>query len=203
MSYKTIKSSTLTNIGNAIRSKNASTKTYRPKDMAAAIRAINKITYIDAVDDYISGDITFIGDYVTTTIQDKWVTGALAARDSLTALILPSVTTFEASCWGMVSLEQVDLSSLKESNNLSFGNCGKLQSVNLNSYSGVFQEGCFSGCYSLLSLTLGANTICNLDGTGLEDTPLTSGRNGYIYVPSSLIEEYRTTYPTLQFETLD
>lgn len=82
----------------------------------------------------------------------------------------------------------------------AFQNCSSLTTVNLPSATTI-NNNAFNGCSSLTTLILRANQVATLSKTtAFSETPIaTSTTEGYIYVPLSLVENYRnatnwTTY---------
>jgi hypothetical protein len=63
----------------------------------------------------------------------------------------------------------------------------------------------FGNCSALSTLILRSGSVCTLEGT-INDTPIANG-NGYIYVPSALVDSYKSasnwsTY-TNQFRAIE
>lgn len=125
------------------------------------------------------------GDSIWNTIVDRTVTeiddkdgvckaiGAYAFRQctSLTSVIFPAATSVAYN---------------------AFYGCSKLSSVDLPSAENIGSNA-FSECRALKTLILRkSDTICTLSSTGaFNSTPINSGI-GHIYVPSALIETYKT-----------
>ena len=93
---------------------------------------------------------------------------------------------------GCAKLSSVDLSSATTLNNGTFSNCSVLAVVDLPNVASILTY-VFSGCGALKSLVLRkSDAICTLSSTNaFNNTPIKSG-TGYIYVPASLIETYKT-----------
>lgn len=142
MSIVTIDDSNLTAIGNAIRTKNGATTTYKPSEMAAAISAIEtgedflpqKIT--NTLTSYSNNDITAIGAY------------GLYGCSSLASVSLPNVTTIGhhgfCRCTGLTSLTSLNLPNLTTIEQYGFAECKGLTSVSLPSVTTI-RERAFSG----------------------------------------------------------
>lgn len=72
----------------------------------------------------------------------------------------------------------------------AFRNCAKLATADFSNLTAIYGQS-FSSCSSLRSLILRADTVCTLDNANaFSSTPIAAG-NGYIYVPQSLIEDYK------------
>jgi len=125
------------------------------------------------------------GDSIWNTIVDRKVTEindkdglcnavgdyAFYHCTSLTSAIFPSVTSIRLN---------------------AFGGCPNLLSVDLPSATRIGAS-VFYGCTALKTLVLRkSDSICTLSNTNtFTSTPIKSG-TGYIYVPASLIETYKT-----------
>jgi hypothetical protein len=75
---------------------------------------------------------------------------------------------------------------------MAFRNCSGLTSVTIGS--GITRIGrmTFYGCSGLTSVTVNADNPPSLGISALDNTPIASG-TGYIYVPSSSVNAYKTT----------
>lgn len=73
-----------------------------------------------------------------------------------------------------------------------FNNCSALTSIDLPSVTNI-NSTAFSGCSILASVILRSDTVCQLVYTNaFTNTPIAKG-TGHIYVPSILIDTYKTT----------
>jgi hypothetical protein len=105
----------------------------------------------------------------------------------------PSATSVEGQAFsGCTKLSSIDLSSATTLNNAVFANCSALEVVDLPKATSIITY-VFNGCLALKTLILRkSDSICTLSNTNVfNNTPIKSG-TGYIYVPSSLIETYKT-----------
>lgn len=98
------------------------------------------------------------------------------------------------------TITTIDDDTITKVGQYAFYNCKNLTTADLKSATDVFQYA-FEGCSSLTTLILRKNQVCTLSNTNsLNGTPIaTSTTEGYIYVPLSLVENYRnatnwTTY---------
>ncbi|MCI6300301.1 MAG: leucine-rich repeat domain-containing protein [Megasphaera elsdenii] len=130
MSKVLVTESYLTDIGNAIRSKNSSTDRYKPSEMAGAINDIttqdntvlNSILNRSISGNYVNDDLTEIGDY------------AFASCANLTAATFAKVTKVgEGAFYFCRSLESISLPEVKEIEAYSFNYCPSLKSINIPS----------------------------------------------------------------------
>ena len=147
---------------------------------------------------------------------------------ALTSIDLPSITSIEShafySCKSLTSVNLPSTTSLKES---AFLNCTSLISIDLPSVTSIETSAlgslpltsidlpsvtsigkyAFSNCNSLETIILRSETMCTLSNTNaFTNTPIANG-TGYIYVPSALVDTYKTaanwsTY-TNQFRAIE
>lgn len=88
----------------------------------------------------------------------------------------------------------------------AFRNCSKLESVDLGMVTSIAANA-FTTCSALVTLILRSDVVCTLANTNaFTGTPMASG-TGYVYVPSALIDTYKTatnwaTY-TEQFRAIE
>lgn len=89
------------------------------------------------------------------------------------------------------SLEIVNLPKLTYAYRGMFNGCSKLASLSLPCCNNIGVQA-FMNASKLTSLTLGANSVATLQNTNaFTNTPIASG-TGYIYVPSDLVESYKS-----------
>lgn len=112
--------------------------------------------------------------------------------DGLTEISLPSATSIaDTGFRNCNNLNTLDCPVLKTVGNSTFRECIKLTTVNLSSATKISNYG-FNKCSALVTLILRSSTLCSLTSTtAFTSTPIASG-DGYIYVPSALIESYKT-----------
>lgn len=145
MSKVLVTESYLTDIGNAIRSKNSSTDKYKPSEMAAAIKniktqdntAINGIIDKTISGDYINNEVTSVGKYAFAFCPDlKTVTMANAtdinsnafyACTGLTSANFQNVKTVYSSAFNSSGLTSITFNRL-----VTLGSN--------NDYSGIFEN---------------------------------------------------------------
>ena len=117
---------------------------------------------------------------------------ALAYNESLTSITMPLLTDAgEAAFLENYILTSINLPSLKNIGLMGFMNCFALESAEFASLTDIPTQ-CFFDCESLTSLTLSSTTMTTLGATNaFTGTPIASGE-GYIYVPASLVDTYKT-----------
>ena len=111
----------------------------------------------------LPNDLTSIGDY------------AFSYYKSLTSITLPN-----------------DLTSIGEN---AFFYCTSLTSITIPSGVTSIGKSAFYNCYSLMTLVLRSDVVCAINNINvLSSTPIRgySGKTGKVYVPSALIENYKT-----------
>lgn len=176
MSKVLVTESYLTDIGNAIRSKNSSTYKYKPGEMAAAIKniktqdntAVNSIIDKTISGDYINNEVTSVGKYVFAFCPD---------------------------------LKTVTLANATDINSNAFYDCTGLTSANFPNvktvYSSAFNSSGLTSITFNKLVTLGSNS----DYSGIfENTPMTS-----ISIPSTIktIGLYAFSYSNIKTITIN
>ena len=162
-----IQDTTLTGIADAIREKTGGADPVAVSDMAAQIEGIQAGGGGDDVlDALIDRSITEISSSSATSIGSY----AFYSCSSLTTVDFPVATSIGTS---------------------AFQNCSSLTTANFPVATSI-RTSAFQYCRSLKSLLLRNNKVCTLSNTNtFNSTPISSG-TGYIYVPSELIEQYKT-----------
>ena len=131
MSKVLVTESYLTDIGNAIRSKNGSTSQYKPSEMADAINDIttqdntvlNSILDRSISGDYVNDDLTEVGGYAfancnnltaaTFTKVTKVVKNAFSYCRSLESISLPEVKEIEASSFNYCPVKSISIPKIE------------------------------------------------------------------------------------------
>ena len=89
------------------------------------------------------------------------------------------------------SITEISSSSATSIGSYAFYSCSSLTTANFPVATSIGTSA-FQYCRSLKSLLLRNNKVCTLSNTNtFNSTPISSG-TGYIYVPSELIEQYKT-----------
>ena len=135
-----------------------------------------------------------------TTVGEK----AFKECSKLTNVNLPNATTISTYAFQACSLLQsINLPNVKNIGGYIFNECKKLTSVIFPNLTSVQNYG-FSSCYSLLELLIEqTDSVCALQGAmtfynsyhfeGTKDTTYNPNglKDGYIYVPASLLSQYK------------
>ena len=134
-------------------------------------------------------------------------TSAFQNCNELTTVDFPVATSIEGSAFRACSaLTTVDFPVATSIETSAFQNCNALTTVDFPVATSIGTSA-FRSCSALKSLLLRNNKVCTLSNTNtFNSTPISSG-TGYIYVPSELIEQYKTannwsTYAS-QFRALE
>lgn len=118
-------------------------------------------------DAIVSGTITDYTNDRVTSIR----TGAFSYCPNLTSVDFPAATSIESA---------------------AFTGCSNLASANFPAATSI-NGGAFLGCSNLTSLILRATTqVCALSDTSAFDGTSIASGTGYIYVPSALVDSYKT-----------
>lgn len=147
MSKVLVTESYLTDISNAIRSKNGGSTKYKPSEMAAAIKSLtggsgqdntvlNSILDRSISGNYVNDDLIEIGRY------------AFCHCDQLTSATFQKATKVDGAAFSNCeSLESISLPEVKEINESAFNYCSSFKSISMpkieilskdNSYWGIF-----------------------------------------------------------------
>lgn len=215
MSYKRINEQYLTDIAEAIRNKNGTDQTYKPRELAAAVS--NLKTDVTQFYSSIDGSITKLHDSLATVVGEYRYCGC----SNLTTVDLPNVTSIGDSAFdGCDKLTTIKLPSVTDIGKYAFFLCRNLTTVDLsnaiNIETGAFvacnlltiidlpkatniRLSAFIECDNLSAIILRSSTKCTLQKPGI---PL-SNSNLYIYVPAALLPDYRTAYPDYNFRSIE
>lgn len=199
----------LVDIADKIRSLNGSTETYKPGEMATAIRELKNED--DEVLRYLNDTATTFSNSNLTSLKQY----AFEYRKKLTSVSLPNVTTIGQSAFqGCSNLTSINLPKLEAVEWQVFGWCTALTEVTLPNVTEVSHRG-FSNCSSLKKvdlpkvkrlstlafnesyhvehLILRNNEVCTFSD---EDDWFRWGRwtDVHVYVPRALIDSYKDFY---------
>ena len=160
----------LTSVANAIRTKGGTTaQLVYPSGFVSAINAIE--TGGGGSDELVNSliDRTISGAYVNNTVTIVGRYG-LSNCTKLTSVVLPAVQITNANAMlGCSALTKADFSNLQH-----------------------IQHSTFYGDKKFVTLIIRTQAVAKLDATSaFRDTPIASG-TGYIYVPSALVDSYKT-----------
>ena len=153
---------------------------------------------------------------LTTAIfpNAKSVAGsAFSSCRSLVNVYFPKVETVYASAFSQCSkLESIILPEATSLKINAFSGCYGLKSIDLPKMTNI-ANGVFSSCYSLASIIIRNESMCSLENIGafnscyhilgvVNSTYNPDGlKDGYFYVPSSLVESYKQASNWSNFAT--
>ena len=138
----------LADIADAIRSKNYTAETYKPREMAAAIINLP------------SGDTASFGNFMSKTLQgtvtvDAEVIGPYALSHNEFTSLQTNATTIEvggcSQCTQLVSVAMPNLTSI---GNSAFRYCPKLTSISIPGDVELIGQNAFALCYSLADVDI-------------------------------------------------
>lgn len=128
---------------------------------------------------------------------------------NLISVSLPNATTFRPlAFYNSTNLKNVYVPSIKTTDRQFVTGCTSLEYLDLHKISNFYGNYTFNQCVKLKTILLRrTNSICALSGgDSFAGTPIESG-TGYVYVPRSMIEEYKiaTNWVTFasQFRVLE
>lgn len=125
---------------------------------------------------------------------------AFSSCTKLASVNLPKATTIQDYAFGRCdSLTSIDLPNATTINDAAFFQCTALTSVSLPMVTNIASN-TFYRCYNLSSLILGASSVCTLvHSNAFTSTPYAGysasfSGTPYIYVPASLVSQYKKAY---------
>lgn len=112
--------------------------------------------------------------------------------DSLVSLSIPNMSgyTYQYMCAYCGALKTADVRRASYVSSYSFYSCSSLTTLEFNRV-GTIATNAFNGCTKLATLILRSTSVVTLSGTSAFTGTKIAGTGGYIYVPSSLIEDYK------------
>jgi hypothetical protein len=118
---------------------------------------------------------------------------AFSECTNLTSVDLPNVTLIKDYAFNKCSnLANVSIPSLVTMNQRAFYFCTKIAKLDLPNLTSMAQYA-LAQCQYLVTLILRSETVCTLANTNaLTNTPIAKATTGYIYVPSALVESYKS-----------
>ena len=113
---------------------------------------------------------------------------------SLTSIDLPNVTSIGGYAFvGCTKLTSINLPNVTSIGDQVFNDCTSLTSIDLPNVTSI-GYGVFYQCTKLTKIIIGTDSdICTLKSTGVFDNTPISNKTGYIYVPDSLVNSYKST----------
>lgn len=125
---------------------------------------------------------------VLTTLGDK----AFYGCSLLTTFNAPLIETLGSNAFQNCSkLQTVHIPNIKSISHYCFSSCSKLESIDLHNCTAI-NHYAFQSCNALASLILRSSTLCTLGVYVFSSTSPIALGTGYIYVPSALLEDYKT-----------
>ena len=174
MSKVLVTESYLTDISNAIRSKNGGSTKYKPSEMAAAIKNIktqdntvlNSILDRSISGNYVNDDLTEVGGY------------AFANCNNLTAATFTKVTKIVKNALSYCrSLESISLPEVKEIESSSFNYCSSLESISMPKIEVLGSDkelyGVFNSSYKMTTINI-PSTIRSIGKNAFKNTRITT-----------------------------
>ena len=161
-------------------------------------KLVNRTLSGDYVNDRIEsvGDATFHSCRVLESVDFPLVTSvgedAFYCCGKIKSVNLPLVTSVGKNtfrdCNSLLSINMPLVTAVTE---YMFGSCKMLTNIDLPSVKSIANYG-FGTCSSLVTVILRGETMVTLTNRyAFNGTPIWSG-NGYVYVPKSLVESYKT-----------
>lgn len=125
---------------------------------------------------------------VLTTLGDK----AFYGCSLLTTFNAPLIETLGSNTFQNCSkLQTVHIPNIKSIGIYCFSNCSELASIDLHNCTEI-NNYAFQSCNALAALILRSSTLCTLGVYVFSSTSPIALGTGYIYVPSALLEDYKT-----------
>ena len=122
-------------------------------------------------------------------------TSAFNGCTGLTSINLPKLTSGGAQCLrGCTALINLSFPAMTDLGSSMFYGCSNLESIDFGALD-ILNGGVFTGCGKLATLILRKTSVVELKATSVfTGTPFASGgTGGTIYVPSDLIDSYKST----------
>lgn len=137
----------------------------------------------------LSNTMTVLNNDIVTSLRTRACQGATALQH----VNLPNVTSVGTyAFYGCTGLVTVKLPKLTTLSSQPFYSCSKLVHADCGQVKSIPAQG-FNACSALTELILRkTDSICTLQNVnGVNSTPIGKG-TGYVYVPSALIDSYKT-----------
>ena len=125
-----------------------------------------------------------------TIVSDNAFNNCIA----LTSINLPNVTNINYGVFsGCTKLPEIVLPNIDEIGQQVFNGCSKLTKVDLGKLT-ILNALAFNGCKTLESVIIRSDSVCTLINISAFNNTLikTSTNSGYIYVPSNLVDSYKS-----------
>lgn len=211
MGKRTVEETSLVAVADTIREKTGTTdKLVFPEGFKSALsKLVNPVDYLAAV---CNKAITELVNNKVVSVPENFQQGntnlvkvelaALLALGSsvfsgcnnLTEVYTPSVKTLGSGNFDSCAIRQISMPMLETIDGwgYNFVGCRSLAKAYFPKLTKIVGDGTFSGCQSLVTLVLGANSVCTLSHTSaFADSAIANG-TGYIYVPKALVGSYKS-----------
>ncbi len=146
----------------------------------------------------LENTLTTLDNSIATSLRTRACQGAT----KLVTVNLPNVTSLGSyAFYQCTALETVTLPKLTSVSTQTWYGCTKLQRADCGQLGNISAQ-TFNGCSVLTELILRkTDSICTLSNVnGVNNSPIGKG-TGYVYVPSALVETYKTATNWSTFET--
>lgn len=178
-------------LGNTVTSLNSNATSLR----AYALRGASKLISVDLPKVKSVGDNALYGVGLSELYLPSCTSvggTAICYCNSLVKIDLPVCTSIGTYAFrDNKILAQVSLNSLKTLNQSALYNCDSLKKISLPSVTQI-NASAFNGSANFETIILGSSSVVTLANTNaFSGTKIASG-SGYIYVPSILVESYKT-----------
>lgn len=183
----------LTAIGDAIRSKTGSSDLLTLDEMPQKIQSIQTGGGGGAdtglADSLVNGTITSYSSDVQTLREHAF------SDCALTSVSLPNVTLIPDNAFSYCEkLASCDFPKVETIDGAyTFNSCSSLEKIIFPSLTSISDMGMWAWCKSTLALILPNSTVatCGSAGASWKPIPFSDKKQGYIYVPKALIEQYK------------
>ena len=140
--------------------------------------------------------------YGTTKLLYKNFSSFLGiSKSDINKVILPECNYIEGYTFSNCSaLSQISLPRYEYIDKYTFYECTSLNSINLPICSYIGDDA-FKGCTLLSRITIGYSSICSLYGSMVFDRTKITSSTGSIYVPTSLVDSYKSANNWSYFST--
>lgn len=144
--------------------------------------------YAETIEDLVKGEITFFESDMSKLTRSY----AFYSCAKLETAFLPNIDYVPASTFeNCTSLKNVNILSAETIMSGAFIRCSALEKIDLPLTKSIMATA-FHKCTSLTALILRVGTVCTLGNANSISEGAIANGTGYIYVPSSLIDSYKT-----------
>lgn len=185
--FKSIETTELVKIANAIRTKTGTTDKISLEDMPAKIAAIESSGDTSVEDGLVTRTITECSNNRVESIGDY----AFQQCSRLASVSFPAATRMGNQAFqGCSRLTSVSFPAATTIGSYAFQRCSSLTSVNFPAATTIGNSA-FQSCSSLTTLYLTGSSLCSLTASAAFSRTGIWSNKGYIYVPSSLVASYK------------